>query len=97
MIVTHRQYCLTNRPNLHAHFQVNPVGKLEVEIIELQEHHSTEFNDLCFESKGSCIKVSGKEQSVPWQCHLAVSDALELSSLVEEANEEYEMLMRDLM
>ncbi|WP_194437919.1 hypothetical protein [Vibrio fluminensis] len=97
MIATHRKYCLSNRPNLHAHFEVNPIGKLDVEIIELQEHHTTEFDDLTFKSKGNCIEVSGKEHSVPWQCNLAVSDALELSTLIEEANEEYEVLMRDLM
>lgn len=36
MIAVHREYCLSNSPDLHAHVEVNPVGKLEVEIVELQ-------------------------------------------------------------
>lgn len=97
MLAIQRQYYLSNRPNLHAQFEVNPTGRLEVEIIELHEHHSTEFGDLSFKSQGNTIEVCGEEQQVPWRCKLAVTDALELSSLVEEANEEYEVLMRDLM
>ncbi|CAE6943651.1 hypothetical protein ACOMICROBIO_LMKGKHOH_04731 [Vibrio sp. B1FIG11] len=41
MIAVHREYCLSNSPDLHAHVEVNPVGKLEVEIVELQERHIT--------------------------------------------------------
>lgn len=97
MIAIHRKYSLSNRPNLHARFEVNPIGRLEVEIVELHERHSTEFEDLSFKSRGNTIEVCGKEERVPWQCGLAATDAQELSSLVEEANEEYEVLMRDLM
>ncbi|HAS63793.1 MAG TPA: hypothetical protein DCS35_15280 [Vibrio sp.] len=97
MLAIQRKYCLSNRPNLHVQFEVNPIGKLEVEIIELHQHHSTDFEDLSFRSQGNVIEVCGREKHVPWRCNLAVSDALELSSLVEEANEEYEVLMRDLM
>ncbi|GAB2666813.1 hypothetical protein [Vibrio panuliri] len=97
MIAVHREYCLTNSPNLHAHFEVNPTGKLAVEIIELNQRHMTEFDDLVFQSNQGGIEVCGKEQRVPWRCHLAISDALELSTLVEEANEELEVLMRDLV
>lgn len=97
MIAVQRQYSLPNTPELHARFAVNPIGKLEVEIIELNEHHSTDFEDLSFESKGCSIEVCGKEQAVPWRYDLTINDALELSTLVEEANEEYETLMRDLM
>lgn len=46
MIAVHRDYCLSRRPDLHAHIEVNPVGKLKVEIVELQECHSTAFDDL---------------------------------------------------
>ncbi len=52
MIAVHRDYCLSNSSELHAHVKVNPVGKLEVEIVELQERHITEFDDLSFESRG---------------------------------------------
>ncbi len=97
MITVHRHYSLPERPNMHTHFEVNPTGRLEVEIIELNEKHSTEFEDLSFESTGTGVRVCGKDQSTAWRCELQVKDALELSSLVEEANEEYEALMRDLM
>ncbi|NOH47971.1 hypothetical protein F0262_07860 [Vibrio rotiferianus] len=97
MITVHREYCLSNSPDLHAHVEVNPVGKLEVEIVELHEHHTTEFDDLSFESSGAKTRICGKEDTVPWQFNLAKTDALELSHLVDEANEEYETLMSDLM
>ena len=41
MIAVHRDYCLSNSSDLHAHVKVNPVGKLEVEIVELQERHES--------------------------------------------------------
>ncbi|GLR05656.1 hypothetical protein GCM10007906_32440 [Vibrio hyugaensis] len=97
MIAVHREYCLSNSPDLHAHVEVNPVGKLEVEIVELHEHHTTEFDDLSFENQGGETRIYGKENTVPWQFNLAKTDALELSHLVDEANEEYETLMSDLM
>ena len=97
MIAVHREYCLSNSPDLHAHVEVNPVGKLEVEIVELRERHITEFEDLSFESRGVQTRICGKEDTVPWQFNLAKTDALELSHLVDEANEEYETLMSDLM
>ncbi|CAE6943967.1 hypothetical protein [Vibrio sp. B1FLJ16] len=97
MIVVHRDYCLSRRPDLHAHIEVNPVGKLNVEIVELQECHSTEFDDLSFESRGNEARVCGKENADKWYFKLAMTDAMELSHLVEEANEEYETLMNDLM
>ncbi len=97
MITVHRDYCLSRRPDLHAHIEVNPVGKLKVELVELQKCHSTEFDDLSFESWGSETRICGKENAHKWQFKLAESDAKELSHLVEEASEEYEILMSDLM
>ncbi|MBR9788314.1 MAG: hypothetical protein GYB40_10300 [Vibrionaceae bacterium] len=97
MIAIHRDYCLSRRPDLHAHVEVNPVGKLKVEIVELQQCHSTAFDDLSFENRGNETCICGKENAAPWQFKLAVSDAKELSHLVEEASEEYETLMNDLM
>ncbi len=97
MIAVHRDYCLSRRPDLHAHIEVNPVGKLRVEIVELQECHSTEFNDLSFENHGNETRVCGRDDENKWQFKLAISDADELSHLVDAANEEYEILMNDLM
>ncbi len=97
MIAVHRDYCLSRRPDLHARVEVNPVGKLKVEFVELHECHSTEFDDLSFESRGNEARISGKENANEWHFKLAMSDAMELSHLVKKANEEYETLMNDLM
>ena len=97
MITIHRKYCLSNPPNVHARVEVNPAGKLEVEIVELNERHSSEFNDLYFELSAGAIRVCGKGETAAWQLSLKNGDGLELSTLVNNANEEYETLMRDLM
>ncbi|MGP8305937.1 hypothetical protein [Vibrio sp. YIC-376] len=97
MIAVHRDYCLSRHPDLHAHIEVNPVGKLNVEIVELHECHSTAFDDLSFECRGRETSICGKDSADNWQLKLAASDAIELSHLVEEASEEYEILMNDLM
>lgn len=97
MITVHREYSLQNCLGLHANVEINPTGKLDVNIVELDEYHSTDFCDLSFESHGGATRVCGKEGATPWQVNLARKDALELSYLVDEANEEYEILMSDLM
>lgn len=97
MIAIERKYCLSNSPNLHARIEVNPTGILDVEIVELNERHTTQFDDLSFKSDRGAVHVCGKEKASPWQLSLATGDGLELSTLVDNANEEYETLMRDLM
>ncbi|ANS86190.1 hypothetical protein VSVS12_02430 [Vibrio scophthalmi] len=97
MIAIERKYCLSNNPNLYARIEVNPIGQLDVEIIELNERHTTQFDDLSFKCSQGVIHVCGKEQTLPWQLSLATGDGLELSTLVDNANDEYETLMRDLM
>jgi len=97
MITIHRHYRLSNRPDLHAHVEVNPIGQLDVEIVELHEHHSTEFDDLTFKTRGQKTQVCGKEKTLPWHLNLDANDAKDLSTVINEANEEYETLMRDLM
>ena len=97
MIAIKKEYCLSNNQGLHARIEVNPVGTLDVEIIELNERHTTAFDDLSFESARGIIHVCGKEEALPWQLSLTTGDGLEVSTLVDKANEEYETLMRDLM
>lgn len=97
MITVYREYPLSNHPNLHARVEVNPIGQLDIEIVELCEKHSSEFDHLSFESKGSAICVCGKDQLSAWQLSLTNGDGQELSLLIDKANEEYETLMRDLM
>lgn len=61
MIAVHRDYCLSSSSELHAHVKVNPVGRLEVEIIELEERHTTEFDDLSFEVVGVKLEFVAKK------------------------------------
>ncbi|EGU49384.1 hypothetical protein VII00023_10120 [Vibrio ichthyoenteri ATCC 700023] len=97
MITVERKYCLSDSPDLHARVEVNPLGKLEVEIIELNQRHSSEFDDLSFICSEGGIRVCGKDNALSWHLSLATGDGLELSNLVDNAHEEYETLMRDLM
>ncbi|KZN33189.1 hypothetical protein [Pseudoalteromonas luteoviolacea] len=96
MISVHREYCLSGDKNLHAHVEVYPTGTLDVDIVELHEHHTTEFNNIKYEHNGADIALTGKEGAVTWQVILKERDARELSHLIADANEEYEILMRDL-
>ena len=99
MLAKHRDYLLHGTQNFHAHVQVNPIGQLDVDIVEKREHHSASFESLAFKKVGSKTIVSGcdeKNKKSKWQLTLAKKDAEELNLLIEEANEEYEILMRDL-
>ncbi len=96
MIKVHRHYTLTNDKHLHAHVVVNPVGLFELEIVELNERHTTDFDNLLFESTKAGTKIRSKERTDPWQVFLANKDAREITHLIDEANEEYEDLMTNL-
>ncbi|MBW3698281.1 hypothetical protein EK599_21640 [Vibrio sp. T187] len=100
MFAIHRDYVLQNQHHFHAHFQVNPIGKLEFEILESHERHDTTFHQLSFERYEGQTKVLGYDEdarSGQWQLLLNEKDADELNQLVELAREEYEILMNDLM
>jgi len=101
MIAKHRDYLLQDTKNFHAHIQVNPIGILDVDIVEKREHHSSSFDSLAFKKVGSKTIVSGCEErgrkKSQWQLTLTKRDAEELNLLIEDANEEYEILMRDLL
>ncbi|KZN61921.1 hypothetical protein N473_20480 [Pseudoalteromonas luteoviolacea CPMOR-1] len=96
MITIHREYCLSGEKGLHAHIEVFPTGQLDVDIVELHEHHSTQFDNIKYEHTGADIIITGIEGSTSWQVVLKERDARELSHLISDANEEYEILMRDL-
>ncbi|OEE67778.1 hypothetical protein A1OO_18755 [Enterovibrio norvegicus FF-33] len=100
MLARHRNYLLKDTKQLHAHVQVIPTGKIEVEIVEKHQRHAAEFEHLRFERSGRVTKLVGKHTSngkpIHWQLPLANDDAKELEHLIEEAAEELEILMRDL-
>ncbi|MFD2180517.1 hypothetical protein [Veronia pacifica] len=100
MLSKHRDYLLQDTKHMRAHFQVNPTGIVEVEIIDNKEYHSAEFDKVKFERRGKVTKLVGQTVSgnkkVQWQVPLAIEDANELAQLIEDASEELEILMRDL-
>ena len=96
MISTFRDYELQDKNHCHAHIEVNPTGLLDVDITEKNEHHQTELCDISFEKLDGKTRIKGKEAQHQWQMDLDDRDATELHHLISEANEEYEILMRDL-
>jgi len=100
MFAKHRSYVLVEKRHHHAHLTVNPIGILFIEIAEEHKKLEAEFEDLLFESNGKttglvCIK-HGKQKHKCWHVVLSCDDAKELTKLINEAREEYEILMRDL-
>lgn len=98
MIITHRNFLLQSSHREHARVHVNPVGELEFDIVESQQHHNTDFEHLVFKRSATGTVVAGidKNKRTPWQYTLSNTDADELNTLVKQANEDFEQLMRDL-
>ncbi|MDN3612149.1 hypothetical protein ACODM8_15745 [Vibrio ostreicida] len=96
MISTFRDYELKGTRHFHAHIEVNPAGLLGVDIIEKNEHHQAELCNVSFEKLEGKTRIKGKEAQDDWQMDLNDQDATELRRLIIEANEEFEILMRDL-
>lgn len=100
MLAEHRQYTLPGKKVLHADVTVNPTGELEVDIKEKKNHLTAEFEELHFCSGRQktdlvCQEPVG-DHAIRWHIYLANQDAEELEHLIEEAEEEFEILMRDL-
>jgi hypothetical protein len=98
MIKTHRNFVLHGSNQRHAQIHVNPVGELDIDIVESNEHHNTELTELSFKRSRHSTLVKGFEvhDHKAWQITLNHRDADELSTIVKRANDDYEELMRDL-
>lgn len=96
MISVHRVYELKDISHNHAHIEINPVGVIDIEIVEKKEHHWAEFKDLSFKSVDDHTRLCGTQDRVAWTLDLDSKDAEEVTRLIEEARDEYEILMRDL-
>lgn len=100
MFVKNRSYTLAGKTHYHANFAVNPTGTLSVEIVEDHEHLEGEFQDLCFRQHGKTTDLDCFEHCEPkhccWHLELSPTDAKELTQLIDDAKDEYEILMRDL-
>ena len=100
MFAKHRSYVLAGKGHHHAHLTVNPLGTLYIEIVEEDKKFKAEFEDLLFENNEKttglvCIK-HGKLKHKCWHVDLSCNDAKELTMLINDARDEYEILMRDL-
>nr|WP_086937351.1 hypothetical protein [Thaumasiovibrio occultus] len=99
MLAKSRQYTLPGKPELHANVNVIPTGIVSVEIIERQHKVDAEFDQLTFESKGGVTRLvcySDKGKKPCWDLGMTNEDARDLAKLIETAEEELEILMRDL-
>ncbi|WP_070963815.1 hypothetical protein [Vibrio sonorensis] len=96
MIAVYRDYLLQDSTHSQVHVKVNPVGMIDVEIEKSRQHHLSDFDQLCFVKRGSQTRLTGQDNTDTWQLVLSNRDADELGRLIEEACEEYEILMRDL-
>ena len=100
MYIKHRSYTLADKMHHHAHVAVNPAGFLHVDIIEVHQEFDAEFEDLRFEDNGKTTGLVCTDNCKPrhelWHVDLTCDDAKELDTLIQEAKEEYEILMRDL-
>ncbi|PSW20102.1 hypothetical protein C9I98_08560 [Photobacterium sanctipauli] len=100
MLAENRLFTLPDESGLHADITVVPTGELKVTILEKNSSMQGDFNQLYFYSDGKRTELVCKDQLVPeniqWHVHLANDDARELAKLIEMAEEEYEILMRDL-
>lgn len=100
MFVKKRSYKLAGKMHYRANFAVNPTGSLSVEIEEQHKKLEGEFEDLCFIQHGKTTALDCVEHCEPthccWHLDLSPNDASELTQLIDEAKDEYEILMRDL-
>lgn len=96
MITVHRHYRVAGKPQLHAHIEVNPLGRLCVDVMETHQHHVAEFEQVKFEKQSGHTRIVSTNKKRPWQLSLEEPDARELSHLIEDATDELERLMNDL-
>ncbi|CAM3585907.1 hypothetical protein VA7868_04314 [Vibrio aerogenes CECT 7868] len=97
MITVHRNYFMHDQNHNKAHFQVNPVGHLDIDIIGRNKFYHCELENVFFESQGERTKVTGREPGKrTWHVMLSTRDAAELTHLIEDAHEQFEVLMKDL-
>ncbi|UTV28837.1 hypothetical protein [Photobacterium atrarenae] len=100
MFAKHRSYTLAGKVHNHAHLAIKPTGELSVEILEEHKQLEGDFEDLSFSTHGKITGVDCVEHDHPshklWHIDLSRQDARELNRLIDDAKEEYEIMMRDL-
>ncbi|WP_087018962.1 hypothetical protein [Thaumasiovibrio subtropicus] len=99
MLAKCRHYTLPGTPELHATVNVIPTGMVHVEILENRQSIDADFEQLSFKTHGRmtdlvCYSEAGKKEC--WNLGMNSEDARDLAKLIESAEEELEILMRDL-
>ncbi|MFA0087788.1 hypothetical protein [Vibrio sp. 10N.261.51.F12] len=98
MIKTHRNFLLAEPRCHHANVYINPVGQLDIDIVESRQHHDASFETLTFKYEGAIVHIQGIDcrTNKHWDVSLNCRDANEINTLILRANEELETLMSDL-
>lgn len=100
MLAEYREFILLDSRARHANIRVIPTGVLEVSIQDENDKMQAEFAQLLFSSTGEKTELVCRNSvscdDVNWYLELSNADARELLQLIEQAEEEFEILMRDL-
>ncbi|QXO18560.1 MULTISPECIES: hypothetical protein [Vibrio] len=96
MYTKHRSYTLAGKEHYHARVMVDPTGYLHIDIMEESDELDGEFESLSFKTQDRKTELTCQDAEHDWRIALQGQDARELVTLIEEAKEEYETLMRDL-
>lgn len=98
MLAEHRQFVLPGENGRCADVYVNASGTIKVNLAHQNCTLEGDFDQLSFHVSGRktelvCQRASDHQA---WQVNLANQDARELALLIERAEDEFEILMRDL-
>ncbi|MEZ8096602.1 hypothetical protein [Photobacterium swingsii] len=100
MLAESRHVLLSGKKSQFADIKIIPTGMIEVDIPDEAKHYQADFDQLCFYTRNKNTELvcrSGqKDDAVHWTLDLANDDARELLSMIERAEDEFEMLMRSL-
>ncbi|MEJ2763557.1 hypothetical protein VV869_06200 [Photobacterium sp. MCCC 1A19761] len=100
MFAKRRAYILANKTHPKAQVTVNPTGTLHIDVKDEKKALDGDFEDLSFQKDGKitilfCQK-HGQQKQHCWRVELSGEDAKDLVRLIHEAEDEFEILMRDL-
>ena len=99
MYAKHRRYILVGKKHHTANFTINPIGFLHLDVVGTPKKVKVDFNDLLFVNYGRITKItsiSKNNKNNYWNIELDSNDATELQQSIDEAIDEYEIMMKDL-
>ncbi|WP_434360434.1 hypothetical protein NF212_07955 [Parasalinivibrio latis] len=102
MLAIHRDFVLENKAHHHVHVAVIPNGTLEIDVEESREHYCVDLDQIAFEQKGKitwmiCIESPRHCDTTQWKIPMCRKDAFDLAHLIDDAEDDLEILMRDLI